>query len=278
MAFTAGARPRGDHDRGGEDTDRNVVALDASQGREALAEWIELLARISHDLRTPLNAVIGFSDAMQNELFGPLGHRRYQEYARHIRDSGDRLLSAAEDTLAMTSLLAAPQSVQIGNVRLAEIVDETAVQLAGKLEAAGIDLDIDVEADLQVRADPAALLRAIRHLMGVAIAGTDASDELRISARANHGRVDLVFAVHRQDRGRETLDEPSAHREAPPLSGPTSLGLGRDELPIWLARALLQLQDCSLRIDRMATGSLISIGFEQAAQTDFFGHDPLRSA
>ncbi|MEX0839558.1 MAG: histidine kinase dimerization/phospho-acceptor domain-containing protein, partial [Parvibaculum sp.] len=41
----------------------------------------EFLANMSHELRTPLNAVLGFSEAMSQELFGPLGHRRYVEYA-----------------------------------------------------------------------------------------------------------------------------------------------------------------------------------------------------
>mgnify|MGYP001363848415 CR=1 FL=1 len=58
------------------------------------------LASISHDLRTPLNAVIGFSEAMQRELFGPLGHERYRDYAVHIRDSGEQLLKATEAMLA----------------------------------------------------------------------------------------------------------------------------------------------------------------------------------
>jgi hypothetical protein len=64
------------------------------------------MARVSHELRTPLNAVIGFSDVMNAELFGPVGNPRYREYARHIRDSGRELLKSAEDTLAITSLLA----------------------------------------------------------------------------------------------------------------------------------------------------------------------------
>jgi signal transduction histidine kinase len=62
----------------------------------------EALALISHDLRTPLNAVIGFSEAMQRELFGPLGHDRYKDYAVHIRESGEQLLKAAEAMIAQT--------------------------------------------------------------------------------------------------------------------------------------------------------------------------------
>jgi hypothetical protein len=68
----------------------------------------KLAARISHDLRTPLNAVIGFSELMQQEA----GRRndvecRYRDYAAHIQRSGEALLKATEDTLVVTQMIAA---------------------------------------------------------------------------------------------------------------------------------------------------------------------------
>ena len=51
----------------------------------------ELLADLSHELKTPLNAILGFADAMETESFGPLGHEKYREYAGHIRSSGGHL-------------------------------------------------------------------------------------------------------------------------------------------------------------------------------------------
>lgn len=65
----------------------------------------EQLARICHDLRTPLNAVIGFSDLMQREMYGPLGHDKYIEYVQHIGDSGHNLLSAVDDIFELSSEL-----------------------------------------------------------------------------------------------------------------------------------------------------------------------------
>ena len=65
----------------------------------------ELMAHMSHALRTPLNAVIGFSDVMAHELHGPLGNSRYQEYALHIRESGGQLLKSSEDALAVTQAM-----------------------------------------------------------------------------------------------------------------------------------------------------------------------------
>ncbi|PCH45493.1 MAG: PAS domain-containing sensor histidine kinase, partial [Hyphomicrobiales bacterium] len=53
----------------------------------------EFLANISHELRTPLNAIIGFSDIMQSNMFGPMGSKKYDEYAHDIHQSGNFLLA-----------------------------------------------------------------------------------------------------------------------------------------------------------------------------------------
>ncbi len=73
-------------------------ALEASRAKS------DFLAHISHELRTPLNAVIGYSDAMMTQLFGPLGSARYEEYCRHIRDSGLHLLSIITNILDLSKV------------------------------------------------------------------------------------------------------------------------------------------------------------------------------
>jgi signal transduction histidine kinase len=80
-----------------------------SEARAVSLSRSEVLASISHDLRTPLNAVIGFSEAMQRELYGPLGHERYRDYAVHIRESGEMLLKAAEAMIAQNRTEARPE-------------------------------------------------------------------------------------------------------------------------------------------------------------------------
>ena len=58
----------------------------------------DFLANMSHELRTPLNSVIGFSEVLQDQMFGPINEKQ-QEYVRNILISGRHLLSFINDIL-----------------------------------------------------------------------------------------------------------------------------------------------------------------------------------
>lgn len=64
----------------------------------------EFMANMSHELRTPLNAIIGFSEVAQSEMFGPLGHPKYTEYAGDIQESAQHLLDLINDILDMARI------------------------------------------------------------------------------------------------------------------------------------------------------------------------------
>jgi hypothetical protein len=54
---------------------------------------------ICHDMRTALNAILGFSEIMTQKLHGPLGHPKYEEYANNVRFSGQTLLTVSDEVL-----------------------------------------------------------------------------------------------------------------------------------------------------------------------------------
>ncbi|MBO6505699.1 MAG: hypothetical protein JJ850_07700 [Kordiimonadaceae bacterium] len=64
----------------------------------------EFLATMSHELRTPLNAILGFSEILETETLGPIGDKRYIEYAGDINSSGKHLLSIINDILDLAKL------------------------------------------------------------------------------------------------------------------------------------------------------------------------------
>lgn len=234
-----------------------------------IGEWVDLLARISHDLRTPLNAVIGFSDAMQHELFGPLGHARYQEYARHIRTSSDQLLRAAEDTLTMTALLASQRPSGGDDLRLASLVSAAVAEIDGSAGIHGISITHSLDADIEIKSDGRTLPRAMRYLVAAAVAKAARGADIKVHASCRHGHVALGITVS---------DVNDAAIEARPDPSRDELGLGREELSIWLARMMLDLLGSPLELISNGRQLTLQTTFELSSQRDFFPSQPPQTA
>src|SRR5258708_10077839 len=66
---------------------------------------------MSHELRTPLNAMLGFSEIIAEECFGPVGSKRYKEYAGDIHSSGAHLLSLINDLLDVAKIEAGKMEI-----------------------------------------------------------------------------------------------------------------------------------------------------------------------
>lgn len=89
-------------------TEREQVEVDLRTAKEeaehASQAKSEFLAHMSHDLRTPLNSILGFSEAMEKDMFGPIGDPRYHDYADMIHRSGRHLLDMINDILDLSRI------------------------------------------------------------------------------------------------------------------------------------------------------------------------------
>jgi len=217
----------------------------------AASEWGDVMAKISHDIRTPLNAVIGFADLMHRELHGQLGSDRYREYIGHIRDSGADLLRAAEETLLLALLLGEPGAVKRADTCLAALVLETVGQLGSELTARSVDAAVEVPLDVVVRVDAGATRLALKHLLRCAILSAPSDAALTISAGVDHGVVRLeIEAV-----------PPSSDLPPPALAA---------DAGVPLARAILGLQGAELVEALAGPNARFVVLLECAAQPDFF--------
>src|SRR6202011_2796726 len=83
----------------------------------------DMLARISHEVRTPLNAIIGFAEVMIAERFGTLGNERYAEYLKDIRASGERVISIINDLLDLSRIETGKLDLSFTSQNLNELVE-----------------------------------------------------------------------------------------------------------------------------------------------------------
>jgi len=221
--------------------------------------WAELMARVNHELRTPLNAVIGFSEMMALKLFGPVGDPRYEDYVRHIRDSANELLKSAEDTMALTALVAHPSTSDSSKTsELEELASEAWAFLSAKTATREIELELRIPAQLEVLGEPRALRQIVVNILSEAISRSDHGAKITITASVEEELIQLYFTV-------------SKERRVSSRNG--------SSLAICLARALLEMQGSSLlEIECPVRGWGAVTVLDRAAQPDFFMDGNIASA
>jgi cell cycle sensor histidine kinase DivJ len=169
------------------------LAAQRNQADEALKARTRFLASVTHELRTPLNAIIGFSDVMRNEIFGPVGHTKYREYADHIRNSGMHLVDIVSDLLDMSKIEAGKFTIERTHCNVQAIAGECIAMVKGQAAEAGVEVFVDVPAGVSLSADARALRQCFVNLLSNAIKFTPTDGRVTLSARARGD--DVVIAV-----------------------------------------------------------------------------------
>jgi signal transduction histidine kinase len=155
------------------------ATAEAQAGAMTRAET-EFLANMSHELRTPLNAVIGFAELTLSEIHGPLGDRRYLDYASHICTGGKQLAAIIDATLELSQLAAGQLALDLCRLEPQAIVEECARSVAAQAEAAKIELTVRPSIAPQIVADPARLKQVLINLLSNAIKFTGKGGQVSI--------------------------------------------------------------------------------------------------
>jgi PAS domain S-box-containing protein len=141
------------------------------------------LAAMSHELKTPLNAVLGFAEMLKAEILGPLGRDAYRDYAEHIHASGLRLLEIINNVLDITRLQAAAMTLERHAVDF-EGVARAATEEAKAAVQAGAPVTIEIAPGLPlIDADPRRLGQVLRHLLSNALKFTPPDGSIALRAR-----------------------------------------------------------------------------------------------
>jgi len=142
------------------------------------------IANMSHEIRTPLTGIIGFAEVLENEVEDDQTER----HVHYIRTNGRRLLETLDSVLDLARLDAEQIHLDPTPVSLPAFAEETLALFEQRAEDKGVELVLDVEADLpQVRVDESALQRILTNLVGNALKFTEAgSVTLSIGAESAH--------------------------------------------------------------------------------------------
>lgn len=155
----------------------------------ANAAKTEFLHNMSHELKTPLNAIIGFSEMMEKQLLGPLGSDGYVTYAKDIRESGERLLHTVVDVLEFSRIESGDCEMTDAEFDLVGLCHKAAERLQEVGRATGHEIEAYAPpADALYRGDERLIKLALEHVLANAVKFTPSGGK-------------IVFMLHLDDDG-----------------------------------------------------------------------------
>ena len=184
------------HDITAAERDLALAKVAAEAANEAKSRF---LATMSHEMRTPLNGVLGMIGLL---LASPLNPTQMRQ-AGLIRSSGQTLLAVLNDILDLSKIEAGRMDLEILPFALADTLQDVVSLLAVRAEARGLVLTLQLPADLPaaLRGDASRLRQVLFNLVGNALKFTEAGGvRVVVSHRLqDDGRIGLTIAV--QDTG-----------------------------------------------------------------------------
>jgi signal transduction histidine kinase len=218
----------------------------------------DFLAKVSHEIRNPLNAIIGFAELMMEERFGVIGNDRYRQYLKDIHASGAHIMSLVNDLIDLSKIETGRLELAFAGVALNELVEQCVALMQPQANREGVIVRTSLSPRLpEVTADARSLRQIVLNLVASSIKLTGTGGQVIVStARAESGAV--VLRV--RDSGMGMSEEELASALEPfrqVTTRPAGSGIG---LP--LAKALAEANGASLCIEsRPGAGTLIEVTF-----------------
>jgi signal transduction histidine kinase len=141
------------------------------------------LANISHELRAPLNTIIGFADVLVSGTVPPESPKR-EHFADNILTSGRHLLQLINDVLEMSRLDAGRYEFSPEAVDLGELIGQVADLLHARIVRKSLEIAVDVDKQLTgVVVDPARLKQVLMDYLSHAVQFTPEGGRIDVHAR-----------------------------------------------------------------------------------------------
>jgi signal transduction histidine kinase len=205
------------------ETARLVEELEAANRLKS-----EFVATMSHELRSPLNIIIGYHDLLLDGSFGPLSDAQRDSLRRADR-SARELLDLVNATLDLSRLQAKRIAPDIDALSVSDLIDELAREFGGVLKRPNVDVRWEVAPDLPtLRTDRVKLKMVLKNLVGNAVKFTDQGG---VTVQARSQREGIEFRVCDTGIGipaeaQAAIFEPFRQVDTSPARARSGAGLG----------------------------------------------------
>jgi PAS domain S-box-containing protein len=237
------------------------LLLARRKAEQAAKDKAALLAMLSHDIRNPLNALMGVVQLLQRgELSEP-----QQRLVRLLKSSSDNMLSLLNHVLELSKAESSSFALVETPFPLSEIVDDviSTFQTTARDKGVTVRSSVDVRVPAFVIGDPIAIRQVLTNLVGNAIKFTDrGSVELTVAARElATDAVTLAFTVADTGIGMapDVLDR--IFNEFTQASYETAMRFGGTGLGLAITRKLLALYGTTVNV-KSAPGEGSTFSFD----------------
>lgn len=206
-----------------------------------------LLRTMSHELKTPLNAIIGFSDLLLS-LADRATAEQVREYAGLIHQGGNNLLRLLNQILDLTKLAAGRYELQAVPVDSGFALQTMAETYAARASAKSITIVTeDCPQGVLVLADENAFRSMLDHLVGNAVGFTQEGGTVRLSTTRAAGRIHVRISDNGPGVAPEDL--PRILRPFEQIGRSTTDHTAGAGLGLTLVKAFAELHGGKLRVD-----------------------------
>lgn len=164
---------------------RVVEGVTAEDVNENAGVGPRYLAELAHELKTPLNAIIGFADVMRQSIFGKLPDK-YADYVETIHQSGNHMLELVSNMLDISRIRAGGYTIKPEVIDARVVVTETVQMMRDAAREAGVSLIAPGAPEpLRVRADKTALKQILTNLIVNGLKYTPPGGSVTVRADGN---------------------------------------------------------------------------------------------
>lgn len=148
----------------------------------------EFLARMSHEFRTPLNSIIGFSDLLAEEGEGPLGES-YADYVSHVSEGAHHLLALVNDILDLSRIEAGRIDLRHEEFAAADAISEVLSVTGPLAESKRIELASEMPPMILAYGDRTRFKQILYNLLSNAVKFTPMAGRVQVSAEPDYGQI-----------------------------------------------------------------------------------------
>jgi len=155
----------------------------------------EFLANMSHELRTPLTSILGMSEALIEQVYGPLNEKQLGSL-KHLNSSGDHLLNLINDILDLSKMDAGKMELEMETVSV-EALCRSSLQMIQEM-ADKKELKVNLSHDISVdhfRADTLRIKQILVNLLMNAVKFTPEGGKVGLDVNCDPHRNKIEFTV-----------------------------------------------------------------------------------